>query len=160
MNRLSKKVDFLVELAMAEDEESRAAIKRDFASLMGSGRYEQPKGRTVREAVELVVQDLGIPSNLKAHRCIVSALCRSVENPDILNNVMEDLYRQVGQDCGTTPVCAERAIRHGVETSYNRADQEVLNWYFGNTVSRITGKPTNSHFIAQVAQHIRRQFDL
>ena len=159
MYKLSRQVDLLVKLALAEDEQSRSALKRELASFLNTKTPEHTCEKSVEEVIESALQELGIPSHIKGHRCIASAVRRVVENPKIIENVIGELYPSVADDVDTTPVCAERAIRHAVEIAFDRAGVKVLDKYFGNTVSGASGKPSNSQFIAQVAQHIRRQVD-
>ena len=73
------------------------------------------------------------------------------------NAITKVLYPQVAKTFGTTPSRVERAIRHAIEVAWNRGDLDVLDKYFGNTVSASKGKPTNSEFIARVANIVRQR---
>ena len=76
----------------------------------------------------------------------------------VLNGVTKILYPAVAKANDTTPSRVERAIRHGIEVAWDRGDVEVLNSYFGYTIHNLRGKPTNSEFIALIADRIRLQY--
>ena len=79
----------------------------------------------------------------------------TVEDQDIINYVTKTLYPAVAKSFGTTTSRVERAIRHAIEVAWDRGDVDTLNGYFGYTISRQRGKPTNSEFIAMIADKIR-----
>lgn len=110
---------------------------------------------TLHREIRVHLAALGVPAHLKGHRYIVYAIELGVTNEDILDAITCELYPAVAKRCNTTPSRVERAIRHAVETAWSRGDLDVLNQYFGNTISNTKGKPTNSEFIAQLANIIR-----
>ena len=81
----------------------------------------------------------------------------SVKNPDIINAVTKQLYPTVAKEYETTSSRVERAIRHAIEVAWDRGDVDVLNSYFGYTIHNGRGKPTNSEFIAMIADKLRLQ---
>jgi two-component system response regulator (stage 0 sporulation protein A) len=101
--------------------------------------------------------ELGTPDHVKGHRFLVTALLMVVENPDCLDSITKGVYRGVAAIHNTTQSRVERAIRHAVEVTWDRADWSVLNRYFGNTVSREKGKPTNGEFLARLCNIIRQK---
>ena len=78
----------------------------------------------------------------------------TVNDMEMINAVTKVLYPEVAKRFDTTPSRVERAIRHAIEVAWDRGDIEVLQKYFGYTVSNIKGKPTNSEFIAMIADHL------
>ena len=82
------------------------------------------------------------------------AIILTVNDMDIINAVTKVLYPTVARKFGTTPSRVERAIRHAIEVAWDRGDLETLQKFFGYTVSNIKGKPTNSEFIAMIADHL------
>ncbi len=79
----------------------------------------------------------------------------AVKEPDVINGVTKVLYPTVAKKNGTTASRVERAIRHAIEVAWDRGDVDVLNSYFGYTIHNLRGKPTNSEFIAMIADKIR-----
>ena len=78
-----------------------------------------------------------------------------VDNLDIVNSITKELYPTVAKDFNTTPSRVERAIRHAIEVAWDRGDPDVLNDFFGYTIANAKGKPTNSEFIAMIADKLR-----
>ena len=81
----------------------------------------------------------------------------TVEDMDVINAVTKVLYPEVAQKFGTTASRVERAIRHAIEVAWDRGDLDTLQKYFGFTVSNSKGKPTNSEFIAMIADRLQLQ---
>ena len=78
----------------------------------------------------------------------------AVDDMDVINAITKVLYPQVAKTFSTTPSRVERAVRHAIETAWDRGDLETLQRYFGYTVSNTKGKPTNSEFIAMIADRL------
>ena len=98
---------------------------------------------------------LGMPSNLRGYRYARDAITLKLLNPDKEYMITKELYPEVGKKNNTTVSRVERAIRNAIEVAWERGDKEFIREVFGNTVSCERGKPTNSEFIAQVAEDIR-----
>lgn len=81
----------------------------------------------------------------------------TMENQDYINSVTKRLYPEIAKRNGTTASRVERAIRHAIEVAWDRGDLETLQKYFGYTVSNVKGKPTNSEFIAMIADRLQLQ---
>ena len=116
-------------------------------------------GDTVREAeLEAVVTDIiheiGVPAHIKGYQYLREAIILTINDMDMINAVTKVLYPEVARKFNTTPSRVERAIRHAIEVAWDRGDIEVLQKFFGYTVSNIKGKPTNSEFIAMIADHL------
>lgn len=97
---------------------------------------------------------LGVPAHLNGYDYLVSAITRVVYDRSCLRAVTKRLYPEVGAEFSRPPQIVERSIRNAIEIAFNRGDPDVLNAYFGMTISADRGKPTNSEFIALVAQRI------
>ena len=78
-----------------------------------------------------------------------------IDDLDIINSITKELYPTVAKDFNTTPSRVERAIRHAIEVAWDRGGTEVLNSFFGYTIANSKGKPTNSEFIAMIADRLR-----
>ena len=105
-----------------------------------------------------VMHSLGIPAHIKGYQFLRTAIIKAVNDPEIINYITKSLYPSVAKAHGTTPSRVERAIRHAIEVAWDRGDVDTLNSYFGYTISRQRGKPTNSEFIALLTDKLRLQY--
>lgn len=107
--------------------------------------------------ITTIIHEIGVPAHIKGYQYLREAILIAVENMEVINAVTKVLYPAVGKRYGTTASRVERAIRHAIEVAWDRGDIEVLQKYFGYTVSNSKGKPTNSEFIAMIADRLRLQ---
>lgn len=105
--------------------------------------------------VTQVIHQIGIPAHIKGYQYLRCAIMMVVGNNRIINEVTKTLYPTVASKFNTTPSRVERAIRHAIEVAWDRGDVDMLNSYFGYTVQNSKGKPTNSEFIAMIADNLR-----
>ena len=98
-----------------------------------------------------------MPAHIKGYQYLREAIIMTVEDMDVINAVTKVLYPEVARKFGTTASRVERAIRHAIEVAWDRGDVEVLNSYFGYTIHNLRGKPTNSEFIAMIADRLQLQ---
>jgi len=105
--------------------------------------------------ITAVLHNLGIPAHIKGFVYLRSAITMTVEDPELINYVTKLLYPKVAREFSTTTSRVERAIRHAIEVAWDRGELETLNAYFGYTISRQRGKPTNSEFIAMISDKLR-----
>lgn len=160
MSNLENKVNLLVSLFLAEDDESRASIKKALASEIKEVQSPMSTPKSVQAEAEDLLLELGVPCHLIGNKCLVSALCLSVEKPDILDAITSELYPAVAKIHGSTSSRVERAIRHAIEVCWDRGDMDVFMKYFGNTISRYKGKPTNGEFLSQCTRRLRRRLGM
>ena len=130
-------------------------------------RVLKAAGNTIRPQVvsqdsdELTVTEIlhqiGVPAHIKGYQYVREAIVIAVQDMDVINAVTKVLYPEVARRYSTTPSRVERAVRHAIEVAWDRGDLETLQHYFGYTVSNTKGKPTNSEFIAMIADRIRLQ---
>lgn len=102
-----------------------------------------------------ILHEIGVPAHIKGYHYLRDSIIMSVEKPEIINAVTKQLYPSVAKKYDTTSSRVERAIRHAIEVAWDRGDVEVLNSYFGYTIHNDRGKPTNSEFIAMIADKMR-----
>lgn len=114
---------------------------------------------SAREEIISVLLDLGVPGHLKGYPYLITAIGAVVEDPDLIQAITGELYPIVAKAHETTKSRSERAIRHAIETGWDRIDQETMIKYFGNTVSCLKGRPTNSEYIARVADIVRQRMN-
>ncbi len=111
------------------------------------------------DKLELVVTDIiheiGVPAHIKGYQYLRSAILMAVSDMDILNSITKQLYPEIAKQYGTTPSRVERAIRHAIEVAWGRGHMDTIDELFGYTIHAGKGKPTNSEFIALIADKIR-----
>ena len=101
-----------------------------------------------------IIHEIGVPAHIKGYQYLREAIILTINDMEMINAVTKVLYPEVAKKFGTTPSRVERAIRHAIEVAWDRGDIEVLQKFFGYTVSNIKGKPTNSEFIAMIADSL------
>lgn len=102
-----------------------------------------------------IIHEIGVPAHIKGYQYLRDAITMVVEDMDLLGAVTKELYPAIAQVNNTTPSRVERAIRHAIEVAWNRGKIETINNLFGYTVQNDKGKPTNSEFIAIIADKLR-----
>ena len=121
-----------------------------------SGAPAQSHGASSDEVtVTEILHQIGVPAHIKGYQFLRDAILLTAADPDYINAVTKRLYPQIAKQNGTTASRVERAIRHAIEVAWDRGDVEVLNSYFGYTIHNLRGKPTNSEFIAMIADKMR-----
>jgi len=105
--------------------------------------------------VTKIIHQIGVPAHIKGYQYLRTAIIMTINNSDVINSVTKVLYPSVAKQYGTTSSRVERAIRHAIEVAWDRGDLDVLNSFFGYTVQNQRGKPTNSEFIAMIADNLR-----
>ena len=105
--------------------------------------------------VTSVIHRIGVAAHIKGYQYLRTAIIMTISDSDMINAVTKVLYPAVAKKYQTTASRVERAIRHAIEVAWDRGDLEILNSYFGYTIQNQRGKPTNSEFIAMIADNIR-----
>ena len=118
---------------------------------------ERDDGAELESRVTAIIHEVGVPAHIKGYQYLREAIIIAVKDMDVINAVTKVLYPEVAKRFGTTASRVERAIRHAIEVAWDRGDVDVLNSYFGYTIHNLRGKPTNSEFIAMIADRIRLQ---
>ena len=107
--------------------------------------------------VTAIIHEIGVPAHIKGYQYLREGIIITVQNMDVINAVTKVLYPEIAKRFGTTASRVERAIRHAIEVAWDRGDIETLQKYFGYTVNSAKGKPTNSEFIAMIADRLQLQ---
>ena len=115
---------------------------------------EEGDARDMERQVTAIIHEIGVPAHIKGYQYLREAIGLAVADMEIINAVTKVLYPAVAKKFGPTASRVERAIRHAIEVAWDRGDLETLQKYFGYTVSNAKGKPTNSEFIAMIADRI------
>ena len=105
-----------------------------------------------------MIHEIGVPAHIKGYQYLREAIMMSVEDPEMLGSITKVLYPTIARKYQTTSSRVERAIRHAIEVAWNRGKMETLDAMFGYTINTAKGKPTNSEFIALIADKIRMQY--
>ncbi|MBR2490486.1 MAG: sporulation transcription factor Spo0A [Ruminiclostridium sp.] len=113
--------------------------------------------QTLETNVTAIIHEIGVPAHIKGYQYLREAIIMTVEDMEVINAVTKILYPEVARKFGTTASRVERAIRHAIEVAWDRGDLDTLQKYFGFTVSNSKGKPTNSEFIAMIADRLQLQ---
>ena len=112
---------------------------------------------SIEAMVTSIIHEIGVPAHIKGYQYLREAIIIAVEDMDVINAITKVLYPQVAKAFQTTPSRVERAIRHAIEVAWDRGDLDTLQRFFGYTVSNTKGKPTNSEFIALIADKLQLQ---
>lgn len=107
--------------------------------------------------VSEIMHQIGVPAHIKGYQYLREAIILSINNTEMMGSVTKLLYPTVAKTFKTTSSRVERAIRHAIEVAWDRGDVDVLSSYFGYTIQSSRGKPTNSEFIAMIADKLRLQ---
>lgn len=131
-------------------------LRQVLQSVEEAGRPKRPEVN-LDAMVTSVIHEIGVPAHIKGYQYLREAIKLAVDDMDVINAITKVLYPQVAKTFQTTPSRVERAIRHAIEVAWDRGDLEVLQSFFGYTVSNSKGKPTNSEFIALIADRLQLQ---
>lgn len=113
------------------------------------------RGRNLDVEVTKIIHQIGVPAHVKGYQYLREAILQVIEDMGLLGAVTKELYPMIARKYQTTPSRVERAIRHAIELAWDRGNVDMINRFFGYTVKMDKGKPTNSEFIAIVADRIR-----
>lgn len=138
----------------------------DFDALVQRAEKLSDKKKKPRPFIKTVCPDLetqvteaihriGVPAHIKGYSYLRTAIMMAVNDSDVINSVTKVLYPTIAKDYGTSSSRVERAIRHAIEVAWDRGDIDTLNSVFGYTIQTSRGKPTNSEFIALIADDLR-----
>ncbi|EGL84106.1 sporulation transcriptional activator Spo0A [Caldalkalibacillus thermarum TA2.A1] len=117
--------------------------------------YEQ---KSLDERITGIIHEIGVPAHIKGYLYLREAITMVYNNLELLGSITKILYPEIAKKYNTTPSRVERAIRHAIEVAWNRGNMDSINKMFSNTVSSHKAKPTNSEFIAMVADKLRLEY--
>ena len=123
-------------------------------ALLGQPARPEESPVVLKNQVTNIIHEIGVPAHIKGYQYLREAIIIAVNDMEVINAVTKVLYPTVAKRFATTPSRVERAIRHAIEVAWDRGDLETLQKYFGYTVSNAKGKPTNSEFIAMIADRL------
>ena len=132
-------------------------IKAQYIELEPNARKDE---KNLEALVTNVIHEVGVPAHIKGYQYLREAIMMVINDTDIINQITKQLYPEIANKYNTTPSRVERAIRHAIEVAWGRGEQGTVESIFGYTVSAQKGKPTNSEFIAMLADKISLGFKL
>ena len=154
MDVLMKRIRELIE----KPEQRRPVIK--MPTKENKGNYVEFNIQSTKEEileikVTNIIHEIGVPAHIKGYQYIIDGIIMVVNNIEVINQITKQLYPDLAKKYKTTPSRVERAIRHAIEVAWNRGQIETVESIFGYTVNSNKGKPTNSEFIAMIADKLR-----
>ena len=127
-------------------------IKAQYIDISPESKKDE---KNLEALVTNIIHEVGVPAHIKGYQYLREAIIMVVNNIDIINQITKQLYPEIAYRYETTPSRVERAIRHAIEVAWGRGQTETVESIFGYTVSAAKGKPTNSEFIAMIADKLR-----
>lgn len=127
-------------------------IKPQYIEIAPEGKKNESN---LEALVTNVIHEVGVPAHIKGYQYLREAIMMVVNDIDVINQITKQLYPEIASKYGTTPSRVERAIRHAIEVAWGRGQTDTVESIFGYTVSAAKGKPTNSEFIAMIADKLR-----
>ncbi|MDD2960140.1 MAG: sporulation transcription factor Spo0A [Lachnospiraceae bacterium] len=139
----------------------KAKRERNYRAPQRGNGYESRREyleRNLEADVTDMIHEIGVPAHIKGYQYLREAIIMSVQDMDMLNSITKILYPTIAKQYQTTSSRVERAIRHAIEVAWSRGKMDTIDSLFGYTVNGGKGKPTNSEFIALIADKIRLEY--
>ena len=146
--------------SLCEHIQSLTDGRSDSRAIAASATVHTDHAPDIESQVTQIIHQIGVPAHIKGYQYLRTAILLTVSDSDIINSVTKVLYPSVAKKYQTTTSRVERAIRHAIEVAWDRGDVDTLNSYFGYTIQNNRGKPTNSEFIAMIADNLRLKYKL
>ncbi len=127
-------------------------------SIRSEGGQAAVKEYNLETDVTNIIHEIGVPAHIKGYQYLRDAIMMSVDDTEMLGSITKQLYPSIAKLHKTTPSRVERAIRHAIEVAWSRGKMETINELFGYTINGGKGKPTNSEFVALIADKIRLEY--
>ena len=121
-------------------------------------RQEERTPGNLEKKVTNIIHEIGVPAHIKGYQYLREAIIMSVDDIEMLNSITKILYPTIAKKYQTTPSRVERAIRHAIEVAWSRGKMDTIDDLFGYTINNGKGKPTNSEFVALIADKIRLDY--
>ncbi len=149
------------EMVLNRIRHTRKERERNFAEVRKVNAYESKNEymeRNLETDVTNIIHEIGVPAHIKGYQYLRDAIIMSVTDMEMLNSITKILYPTIAKKHQTTPSRVERAIRHAIEVAWSRGKMDTIDELFGYTVNGGKGKPTNSEFIALIADKVRLEY--
>ena len=149
------------EMILSRVKHVRNALKRKNIEPRKINAFENKKDyieRNLEADVTNIIHEVGVPAHIKGYQFLRDAIMLSINDMEMLNSITKVLYPTIARKNNTTPSRVERAIRHAIEVAWTRGKMDTIDELFGYTVNNGKGKPTNSEFVALIADKIRLEY--
>ncbi len=149
------------DMVISRIKHTRMTREKNFQEVRKVNAYESKEAymeRNLESDVTGIIHEIGVPAHIKGYQYLRDAIIMSVGDMEMLNSITKILYPTIAKKHQTTPSRVERAIRHAIEVAWSRGKMDTIEELFGYTVSGGKGKPTNSEFIALIADKIRLEY--
>ncbi len=127
-------------------------------TIPGEKVSESKEEKNIENDVTEMIHEIGVPAHIKGYHYLREAIMMCVDDVEMLSSITKVLYPTIADKFQTTPSRVERAIRHAIEVAWSRGRMETLEAMFGYTINTGKGKPTNSEFIALIADKLRLRY--
>jgi len=148
-------VDRIRQVAQIAPAPVAATTITEFRNSMYNGGPNNGGRRTVDATITQIIHEIGVPAHIKGYQYLREAIGIVFQDVEILGSITKVLYPRIAERYKTTPSRVERAIRHSIEVAWGRGNMDAIRNVFGYTVSASKTKPTNSEFIAMIADKLR-----
>jgi two-component system, response regulator, stage 0 sporulation protein A len=138
-----------------KDTTQSVIIRSDHQQDLRTPHHRSSPVKNLEAEVTSIMHEIGVPAHIKGYQYLRDAIMMVVKDLDIINSITKQLYPGIAREYNTTPSRVERAIRHAIEVAWSRGQVDTIDSLFGYTVNLGKGKPTNSEFIAMVADKLR-----
>lgn len=155
---MSKGKEFQIMITVPSETENMKSTVKTERTAPGSEENMVHVTRDLEQDVTDMIHEIGVPAHIKGYQYLREAIMMSVEDPVMISSITKLLYPGIAKKFQTTSSRVERAIRHAIEVAWSRGKMETLDSLFGYTVDNGKGKPTNSEFIALIADRIRLSY--
>ncbi len=145
-----KEFQIMITVPSTKGEEAKNVVNKE--------QKQETVVRDLEQDVTNMIHEIGVPAHIKGYQYLREAIMMSVEDSSMISSITKILYPTIAKRFQTTPSRVERAIRHAIEVAWSRGRMETLDSLFGYTIDTGKGKPTNSEFIALIADKIRLSY--
>lgn len=152
---IQKNKEFQIMITVPSKEESNFSDNTNVTKIQNN--LTEPVKDLEKDVTDMI-HEIGVPAHIKGYQYLREAIMMSVDDMEMLNSITKILYPTIAKKFQTTPSRVERAIRHAIEVAWSRGKMETLDGLFGYTINTGKGKPTNSEFIALIADKIRLSY--
>jgi two-component system response regulator (stage 0 sporulation protein A) len=139
---------------------TESIVKNDYIKIPATKSSSINTTRSLEARITNVIHEIGVPAHIKGYSYLREAIAMVIEDMELLGAVTKELYPNIAKKYNTTSSRVERAIRHAIEVAWNRGKIDTIDNIFGYTVNNNKGKPTNSEFIAMVADKLRLEMEM
>ncbi|NTV90132.1 MAG: sporulation transcription factor Spo0A, partial [Clostridiales bacterium] len=140
---------------LKENSQTSSFARSEYVPESRNGTIRINNQRNLEVEVTGIMHEIGVPAHIKGYQYLRDSIIMVVKDIEVINSITKQLYPSIAREYNTTPSRVERAIRHAIEVAWSRGQVEAIDALFGYTVNLGKGKPTNSEFIAMVADKLR-----